>query len=139
MKRLILLPASILISLLLVSCSGIPSGYISREEHFQQGGFQDYTDYAKYVYDSMSAFENNSDYKPVLESDAAVIKGYTQDFKSWMSAADRLNEYDFDDSCITVGDFYRLLIKYKNDVYSNYTLWFFDSETATLYYFHNNT
>ena len=139
MKKPILLTVSIFISFLLISCSAIPSGYISKEEHFQQGGFQDYTDYAKYVYNSMSAFENNSDYSPVLESDVAVIKGYTENFKSWMSAGDRLNEYDFDDSCITVGDFNRLVTKGKNEDYSNYTLCFFDSETTTLYYFHNNT
>ena len=139
MKKQVLLSVVILLSLLLSACSSIPSGFVSKEEHFQQGGFQDYTDYAKYVYESSSAFEKSSDYSPVSESDINTIKGYTDNFKGWMSTDDRLSEYDFDDSCITAGDYYRLRIKYKDNPYSDYTLWFFDAETYILYYFHSNT
>ena len=132
-----LLSVVILLSLLLSACSSIPSGFVSKEEHFQQGGFQDYTDYAKYVYESSYAFEKNSDYSPVSESDINMIKGYTDNFKDWMS--NRLSEYDFDYSSVTAGDYYRLKVKYNDNPYSDYTLWFFDTETYTLYYFHNNT
>ena len=81
MKKQVLLSVVILLSLLLSACSSIPSGFVSKEEHFQQGGFQDYTDYAKYVYESSSAFEKSSDYSPVSESDINTIKGYTDNFK----------------------------------------------------------
>ena len=138
MKKTTLLFVLIILLLLLSACSSIPSGYVSKEEHFEQGGSQDYTDYAKYVYESSSAFEKNSDYSPVSESDINIIKGYTDNFKDWMSTENRLSEYDFNDSSITEGDYYRLKVKYNDNSYSDYTLWFFDTETFTLYYFHNN-
>ena len=139
MKKTNLLFVLIILLLLLSACSSIPSGYVSKEEHFEQGGFQDYTDYAKYIYESSSAFENNGDYLTVSGTDITIIKEYTDHFKDWMSIDNRLHEYNFDDSCITIGDYYRLKIKYEDNPLSDYTLWFFDTETYTLYYFHNNT
>lgn len=41
---------------------GIPKGYIEKEEHYDKDGFQDYTDYAKYIYSSKDIIVNDDKY-----------------------------------------------------------------------------
>ena len=62
-----------------------------------------------------------------------------------MESKDRLKEYDFDVTKITEGDFFRIKTKEGESIgdskyqkFDNYTLYFFDTETLTLYYIHNN-
>ena len=103
-----------------------------------QNGFQDYTDYCKYVYSSSEIFENHGNYKTATEEDAEMLDGYFRDFYSWMETEERLSEFDFDFECINAGDFFDIeLDNYFSD-YDNYTVWFFDKETCTLYYIHQN-
>lgn len=144
MKRILFIVIPLLCCALFTSCSqaflnSIPSGYIGAEEHMDPEGFQDYVDYCKYFFDSTKKFENNKKYKMVSAEDVEEICGYFNNFASWMESENRLDEYDFDVSCITVGDYVRIeseiLFDYK---YSDYTLWFFDTETLTLYYIHAN-
>ena len=63
-----------------------------------------------------------------------------------MKTENRLDEYDFNQTCISAGDY--VLIKTKEgepigdsyyEKYDNYTLYFFDTESLTLFYIHNNT
>jgi hypothetical protein len=58
---------------------------------------------------------------------------------------DRAGEYDFDTKCMTGGDF--VLIESKEGVsdgnivygkYDNYNIYYFDTDSNILYYFHNN-
>lgn len=148
MKKIYLI---LIITLFLTGCfnnltdSDIPKGYTEKEEYYDKDGVQDYTDYAKYIYESKDIIENNKDYNKVTTDDINNITEYFNDFRSVMESKDRLKEYDFDVTKITEGDFFRIKTKEgesigdsKYEKFDNYTLYFFDTETLTLYYIHNN-
>ena len=123
----------------------IPNGYINKEEYFDKNGFQDYTDYCKYYYSDKTPFEKDSSYQKVTESDIDNIKGYFSNFEEAMKAGERINEYDFDDNCITSGDYVKIITKEgtqsSNAVYGkydNYNVYFFDVDSGILYYIHTN-
>ncbi|MBB6715530.1 hypothetical protein [Clostridium gasigenes] len=128
------------------SDKGILNGYISKDEHFDKDGFQDYTDYCKYYYDASSdLFLENDIYSTVKEDDIENIRSYFTNFASWMDTADRAEEYDFDDSCISEGDYIYIKTKegeaigssnYKK--FDNYYVYFYDTQSATLFYIHSN-
>ena len=118
--------------------NGVPSGYIDKEEHFQENGAQDYTDYCKYTYDSSDDFVGNKEYKQIDDKDIGEIKPYFNNFESWMVESGRKDEYDFDENWISSGDYIKITYKIPNDKFADYTIYFFDMESLTLYYFHNN-
>lgn len=156
MKKLFVI--ILLLVFIITGCSseadylGIPKGYIDKEEYYQEDGFQDYTDYAKYIYDTKDIIVNNKDYKKITKEDIASIKDYFKHHRKWMGA-----EYDFDESIINEGDYIRIKIRLEKTInghieivtgdkledlqsrqYDNYSIYFFDIETLTLYYIHNN-
>lgn len=147
-KVFILTILFILVIIVTTSCSSqtdnryIPNGYINKEEHYDVNGFQDYTDYAKYTYYSKDIILNNNDYKKVTSNDFESIKNYLENFRGWMETDNRLDEYDFDENIINEGDYFCIInendkeINYLN--YDNYSIYYFDVETLTLYYMHNN-
>ena len=147
MKRIAVFILFVFLAFCLYGCSidpNIPNGYTGKEEHFDKNGFQDYTDYCKYFYKDATAFENNPNYHKVAESDISKIKEYFDHFKQFMEG-DRAGKYDFDTKCMTGGDF--VLIESKEGVsdgnivygkYDNYNIYYFDTESNILYYFHNN-
>lgn len=123
----------------------ILSGYYDSEEYWDKDGFQDYTDYCKYYYDSKydNVFKRNSSYEKVEEKDIENLVGYFNDFSKWMS--NRNDEYDFDTKYITKGDYVAIKTKENEKIgnsyyekYDNYTIYLYDIETHTLYYIHNN-
>lgn len=123
----------------------IPKGYTDNEEYYSKDGFQDHTDYAKYIYSSPEIITDNDKYEEVKEEDITNIKGYFEHFYSWMRECDRLDEYDFDESVINVWDYIRIKTKEgekigdsKYEKYDNYSVYYFDIETLTLYYIHSN-
>lgn len=124
----------------------VPPGFISKEEHFDPGGFQDYTDYCKYRYASMEPFQRDDRYHEISSDEGAVtVAGYFEDFTGWMRAGNRLNEYDFDTAYINQGDYVLILTKEGQAIgnsaygkYDHYSVYFFDAESLTLYYIHNN-
>ena len=124
----------------------IPMGYVSKEEHFDQVGWQDYTDYCKYQYWSSIPFQLDTRYHIVSEAEIENIIGYFDDFRGWMEVCGRLDEYDFDPVCINAGDYLLIDTKEGKPIgqnshyrkYDCYTLYFFDRETWTLYYIHTN-
>lgn len=147
-KKIIL---SLILIFLIIGCASqadyeeIPKGYTDKEEHYEQDGFQDYTDYAKYIYPSTEIIVNNNEYGKVTKEDILIIKGYFENFHNWMKTYNRLDEYDFDESIINEGDYIRIKTKEgkkigdsKYEKYDNYSIYYFDIETLTLYYIHNN-
>ncbi len=147
MEKIYLVIALVIVAFATVGCSnseivGIPDGYIDKEEYFDKDGFQDYTDYAKYMYDSKDVITDNKEYEIIQYDDVQNIVGYCENFSKWMKIADRLNEYDFDISIINEGDYFKVETQEGsqagNDKYDNYSMYFFDVETLTLYYMHNN-
>ena len=139
----------ILIILLLSGCTAtnkyIPKGYIEKEEHYDKEGFQDYTDYAKYIYNTKDIVSNNKDYNIVTSDNIEDLTEYFNEFKLVMESQNRLKEYDFNINQITEGDYFKIITKEYTDTSSNedskfynFSVYLFDTETLTLYYIHNN-
>ena len=153
-KRLIVLTVLVL---LLSACTGptrhddilFSLGHYESGHFYTSGGFQDYTDYAKYKYEEPQV-EGNPYLKPITEETLAEFKSYLENFEKWVVASgegDPDNElftcYDFNDALITEDDYLFIENRVSTDdedfKYSNYNLYFFDMGTNTLHYFHNNT
>lgn len=138
MKRLVLL-LFCLCCFCLTGCtqwSDIPKGYTDKAEYFDPDGFQDYTDYCWYEYDR-NPVQEDPRYHIVTESDVEEVQGYFANFRSWMEAGGRLDEYDFDDACISAGDYVRIVTNGR-DRYADYDVYFYDAESGVLYYIHSN-
>ncbi|MBO6060869.1 MAG: hypothetical protein J6P98_01950 [Clostridia bacterium] len=115
-----------------------PSGFTSKEEHFDPEGFQDYVDYCKYFYEDAEGFLADGRFVPVSEVGEDRVAGYFGDLKNWMELADRLSEYDFDARVISGDDLVRIESEPHFTEYDDYSLWFFDAETCIMYYIHAN-
>ena len=121
-----------------------PSGFVEKEEHFQKGGFRDYTDYCKYYYASSDPFENDDRFISVSEAGNDKVEEYFEDIRDWFKTENREDEYDFDSHSITDDDLVFIEKSEERDQsfgsrYTNYTVFLFDKETNILYYIHNNT
>ena len=123
----------------------IPLGYIDKMEYFDENSFQDYTDYCVYLYDSADSFIANQNYHKITADEIDNIKSYFENFQSWMEASDRIAQYDFDENCINESDYVRIETKEGESIgtgkygkFDNYTIYFFDCESLTLYYIHSN-
>ena len=126
-------------------------GLFTKREFYSNGGFQDYTDYAKY-HCVRARTANNKYFSPVTETDIATLHAHLDDFEGWVSNADPTSKlathYDFDRSIIDTQDYVYIYDEYMDntnvfgDVTSrtlaNYDVYFLDSQTQILYYFHNN-
>ena len=119
-------------------------------EFYTCGGFQDYTDYAKYYYDPVD-FTDNEYFSIIEQSDIDALNEHLDDFESCIEAhgyndasSEIVVNYDFDRSVIDHEDYlYIESEKYDpwddgNMVFASYDVYFFDTQTNTLYYFHNN-
>lgn len=150
MKKICLAITLIIFAFLIIGCSNskiadIPGGYIDKEEYYDKDEFQDYTDYAKYMYDSKDAITSNKEYKKIEQDDIQNIVGYFENFSGWMKNADKSIQFDFDIGVINKGDYVKIKTKEgqkignsKYEKYDNYSVYFFDIETLTLYYIHSN-
>ena len=118
-------------------------------EFYTEDSFQDYTDYAKYYFDSVD-FSNNEYFTKIEQSDIDVLNEHLDDFESWIetyregdASRDIVVNYDFDRSFIDSADYLYINSEKHtwDDGYTslvNYYVYFFDTQTNTLYYFHNN-
>ena len=120
-------------------------GYTDSEEYYDKNGFQDYTDFCIYRYDSAEKFIYSRLYNKVSENDVENIRSYFDNFKGWMEAENRLDEYSFDSASVSAGDYYHIETKEgepigqgKYSKFDNYSIYFFDVESKTLYYIHTN-
>lgn len=111
---------------------------------YTHGEFQDYTDYAKYSYSSVD-FTDNKYFQQVTADNKVSILKYIENFERWIETIkshDSNDElvicYDFDISIISSGDYYYIDDDSRYTEFENYDIYFFDSETNMLYYFHNN-
>lgn len=151
--KTIILLFSLSVMLLLGGCNlkivngAVLPGYVDKAEFFDEDGFQDYTDYCKYIYDEngKEKFSKSNIYRRVDAGEIEDIKGYFENFEMCMESMGRSTEYDFNDKCISEGDY--VFINTKEGIaignsyyrkYDDYTVYFFDTESRTLYYIHNN-
>lgn len=114
------------------------------------GGFQDFTDYAKYQYGNVTSeeLERNPYFSPVSEEDFSKLQAVVEDFEEWVERSNKeelVEHYDFSVEMISVGDYF-----YPDDHgyydpedenyldFFEYDLYYFAIKTQTLYFFHNN-
>lgn len=150
MKKLAVAFFSLVLFVSLAGCS-IPKddvldslGKYESKQFFTSGGFQDFTDYAKYCFDSVD-FSDNSYFQILTESSRENLEAHIDDFEDWIQAisdTDADNEvvvnYDFDRSVISDTDYIYIYDDPDYPELGNYNVYFFDVETNILYYFHNN-
>ncbi len=115
---------------------------------YSEGAFQDFTDYGKYYYDSVD-FSGNEYFSKIQPNDLEDLNEHLDDFERWIetfregdASREIVVNYDFDRSIIDSEDYFYL--ESEEDMFDgvlflvNYDLYFFDSQTNTLYFFHNN-
>ena len=123
-------------------------GRYESREYYTSGGFQDFTDYAKYKYDEVN-FEDDKYFAQITIESQAEFMAYLNSFEGWVEVhkeSDPENElvmgYDFSTDLITDDDYiYIDDCSAYDDLYEkfdNYNIYFFDTGTSTLYFFHNN-
>ncbi len=148
MKKLLFIFTAIIV-LLLSACAVVTDkvllslGSYESKEYYTSGGFQDYTDYAKYTYKNINV-EQNKYFKRIDDLNQWNLILHIENFEEWIEAiadTDPENEvvvaYDFDMSLISNADYY-YIDKEPDSGYENYDVYFIDIETNTLYFFHNN-
>lgn len=119
------------------------------KEFYTDHGFQDYTDYAKYIYDNISIqdLESSEYFKIITADDVEEIRLHIDDFEEWVEVCggELKENYDFDKTVVTEGDFFYIETKDGEPVgqgtygkFDNYSVYYFDVDTQILYYFHNN-
>ena len=154
-KQIVVVLVCFLFLLSITSCA-VPEdkviaslGEYEKKEFFTSGGFQDYTDYAKYYFNSANAKENQYLNK-IQDADFAIINTHLDDFEGWIEtirnsdpSSEVVVNYDFDREIIDTEDcFY---IDSEEHTWSDghtslvkYNIYLFDTQTQVLYYFHNN-
>lgn len=116
---------------------------------YTSGGFQDFTDYAKYYYDAITVqnLDASKYFSAVAAEDVEEILLHIDNFEDWVETIGRelKNGYDFDKTIVTEGDFFYIETKYGEPIgqgtygkFDNYTVYYFDVDAQILYYFHNN-
>ena len=152
MKRLLLMVSIIALVFGATSC-GIQTrqdkvlsslGKYDSKQVWTHGEFQDYTDFGKYFYISVSIDQNNY-FQKVTSTDTETICSFIDNFEDWIDTF-RNNDpkdelvlnYSFDRSIIDTEDFFYIYEGENYPQFGCYDVWFFDSQTKILYYFHNN-
>ena len=152
MKRLLLMVLVITLAFGATSC-GIQTrqdkvlsslGKYDSTQVWTHGEFQDYTDFGKYFYASVSIDQNNY-FQKVTSTDTETICSFIDNFEDWIDTF-RNNDpkdelvlnYSFDRSIIDIEDFFYIYEGENYPQFGCYDVWLFDSQTKILYYFHNN-
>lgn len=119
-------------------------GKVKTKEFYSSGGVQDYTDYAKYTFDDAHP-ENSDDFTPLTGERMRELLRYLDHFEGLIETLREIDpqgelvaHYDFDRSLLSSDDYLYLYIKPDYPEYGYYKLYYFDAETQTLFYFHNN-
>ena len=119
------------------------------KEFYTIEGFQDYTDYAKYIYDNITIqdLESSEYFTITTADDVENIILFIEDFEGWVEACggELKENYDFDKSIVSEGDFFYIETKEGEPIgqrtyrkFENYDVYYFDVDAQILYYFHNN-
>ena len=118
-------------------------------EYYSEGVFQDFTDYAKYYYDSVD-FSSNEYFSKIGQSDMYDLNEHLDDFESWIETYQNgdltyeiVINYDFDRNIIDKEDYFYIYSEKHtwddgNTSLVNYDVYIFDIQSNILYYFHNN-
>ena len=149
----ILVPASIILAfaILLSIQFFIPSredkvldslGQYESKQFWSDGEYRDYTDFGIYTY-STANLDNNEYFQKI--ADNRSIYEFLDHFESWVDTikgttpdSELVNNYSFDRAVIDSEDYFYIYQGNSDYKFECYDIWFFDSQTKILYYFHNN-
>ena len=114
---------------------------------YSNSGFGDSTDYKEYHYteNGIKKFKQGRFFKKVKTEDTEKIRGYFDDYKSWVEMCDFYDKYTFDTECIKDGDFYYIYSLEGEPIgdsaygkYDNYDVYYVDVEKRIMYFIHSN-
>lgn len=134
--------------LLLCGCNerGVLKGYIGMKG-FSTESFGDYIDYSRYSYTKKgeTRFKESELYSEVTSKDIDNIISYFNNFRKIAEDIDRADDFDFDNSFITEGDYFFIETKEGEKIgdtvyekFDNYSVYIYDCETDILFYIHIN-
>lgn len=120
-------------------------------QRYSVSGFGDSTDYGIYTFPGASPGESEY-FKPVTAESKTELLGYIDEFEQVIDSlrdgdegADLVNNYRFSRADIDESDYLYIYDREGKPIgdgvyskYDSYNVYFFDSQTTTLYYFHNN-
>lgn len=158
LKMISLISAAFLLAFSLSACvfkSGDPViaslGKAMSVQRYSCAGFGDSTDYGIYTFPGAKP-EDSEYFKPVTAESKTELLGYIDEFEQVIDAmrdgdegAYLVNNYHFSRADIDESDYIYISDRdgeaIGDGVYSKYdyyNVYFFDSQTTTLYYFHSN-
>ncbi|HCD90520.1 MAG TPA: hypothetical protein DEQ52_02155 [Ruminococcaceae bacterium] len=119
-------------------------------QRYSVSGFGDSTDYGIYTFPG--AKPGDSEYfKPVTAESKNELLGYIDNFENWVNVTREdddntlFENYHFSRADIDENDYLYISDRDGEAIgegvyskYDSYNVYFFDSQTTTLYYFHNN-
>ena len=152
MKRFLLL--ALVLSLLICTTScGLKTrqeemidflGKPESEQIWTHGEFQDYADFGIYYYPALN-IENSKDFAKVSPEDMETLGLFLDNYEQWIAAVESNDpedelvvNYAFDRTIIDTEDHFYIYTKDEDHPLYDYDIWFFDSQSKTLYYFHAN-
>lgn len=153
MKRVVtvVLVLSLLLLLFLPSCTRQGKvlrsvGACESEQFWTHGTFQDYTDFGVYTFSSDVDLSRNRYFAAVGEADIETLFKYIDHFEQWVEnirttdPADELAvNYAFDHAIVDTEDYFYIYDDERYEIeFCCFDVWFFDTQTNTLYYFHDN-
>ena len=120
-------------------------------QRYSCAGFGDSTDFGIYTFPGASPGESEY-FKPVTAESETELLGYIDEFEQVIDSlrdgdegADLVNNYRFSRADIDGSDYLYIYDREGKPIddgayskYDYYNVYFFDSQTAALYYFHNN-
>lgn len=120
-------------------------------QRYSCAGFGDSTDYGIYTFPGAKP-EDSEYFKPVTAESETELLGYIDEFEQVIDSlrdgdegADLVNNYRFSRDDIDESDYLYIYDREGKPIgdgayskYDYYNVYFFDSQTTTLYYFHNN-
>lgn len=158
LKMISLISAAFLLAFSLSACvfkSGDPViaslGKAMSVQRYSCAGFGDSTDFRIYTFPSASPGESEY-FKPVTAENKTELLGYIDQFGQVIDSlrdgdegADLVNNYRFSRDDIDESDYLYIYDREGKPIgdgayskYDYYNVYFFDSQTTTLYYFHDN-
>lgn len=114
------------------------------EQLYTHGEFQDYTDYGEYKFDEVDLSDNSYFTRITDDNKQKVLKyiAYYEDIVEMyglMDASDDIaTHYSFERDFITNDDYFCIVDNSKFIEFENFELYYFDSKSSTLYYYHTN-
>ena len=116
-----------------------------RKEFYTSGGIQDFTDYAKYYWNSLEPADvlKTGCFEEINKENTERIRLYLEDFEEWVriTRGELQENYDFDKTNIAEGNYVCIRTEYDIDdrtAFWNYSVYYYDVSANMIYYFHNS-